>query len=61
MTADKSPPLLNLSQAGRRLGKSRWTVRAWIDSGYLRAVRIGNRHYVSADEVERLRREGEQR
>lgn len=59
MTADKSPPLLNLSEAGRRLGKSRWTVRTWINRGYLRAVRVGDRSYVSADEVERLRQEGE--
>jgi excisionase family DNA binding protein len=50
--------LLNLSEAGRRLGKSRWTVRSWIESGYLRAVRIGDRRYVTADEVERVRREG---
>jgi excisionase family DNA binding protein len=50
--------LLTASQAAQALNATGQTIRNWIRSGRLSAVRIGARFYVPADEVERLRGEG---
>lgn len=56
MTQDESPPLLNLTQAAEALRVSRWTVRRWIDSGYLRGERVSPRKTrVSLAEVQRVK------
>jgi excisionase family DNA binding protein len=43
--------LLTVAQAAQLAGVSRYTVRGWITSGHLRAVRINGRHYVRADDL----------
>jgi excisionase family DNA binding protein len=47
--------LLTASQAAEALNASSQTIRNWIRSDRLRAVRIGNRFLIPRDEVERLR------
>jgi excisionase family DNA binding protein len=47
--------LLTVSQAAEALGATSQTIRNWIRSDRLRAVRIGNRFLIARTEVERLR------
>jgi excisionase family DNA binding protein len=49
--------LLTASQAAEVLSATSQTIRNWIRSGRLRAVRIGNRFFIPRAEVDRLRRE----
>jgi excisionase family DNA binding protein len=46
--------LLTASQAGEALSASSQTIRNWIRSGRLHAVRIGNRFLIPRSEVERM-------
>ncbi|MGH2891107.1 MAG: helix-turn-helix domain-containing protein [Solirubrobacteraceae bacterium] len=50
--------LLTAAQAAEALSATSQTVRNWIRSGRLDAVRIGARFYVPMAEVERFRGEG---
>jgi excisionase family DNA binding protein len=47
--------LLTASQAAEALSASSQTIRNWIRSDRLRAVRIGNRFLIPRSEVERMR------
>lgn len=58
-TMDDSPPLLSLTEVGKRLRKDRGTVRRWIDRGYLEGKRLGGRTYVTTAELDRFLREGQ--
>jgi excisionase family DNA binding protein len=46
--------LLTASQAGEALSASSQTIRNWIRSDRLHAVRIGNRFLIPRSEVERM-------
>jgi excisionase family DNA binding protein len=50
-----APELLTVSQAAEALSATSQTIRNWIRSERLRAVRIGNRFLIPAEEVDRLR------
>ena len=50
-----APELLTVSQAAEALSATSQTIRNWIRSGRLPAVRIGNRFLIPPDEVARLR------
>jgi excisionase family DNA binding protein len=50
-----APELLTVSQAAEALSATSQTIRNWIRSGRLRAVRIGNRFLIPTEEVERMR------
>lgn len=53
------PMLYALDEAARLLGGiSHWTLRKNLAAGRLRAVRIGRRVFLDAEELERIRREG---
>jgi excisionase family DNA binding protein len=47
--------LLTASQAAEALSASSQTIRNWIRSDRLQAVRIGNRFLIPRDEVDRMR------
>jgi excisionase family DNA binding protein len=49
--------LLTASQAAEALSASSQTIRNWIRSNRLQAVRIGNRFLIPRDEVDRMRGE----
>jgi excisionase family DNA binding protein len=49
------PELLTVSQAAEAFSATAQTVRNWIRSDRLRAVRIGNRFLIPRDEIQRLR------
>jgi excisionase family DNA binding protein len=49
--------LLTASQAAEALSASSQTIRNWIRSNRLQAVRIGNRFLIPRSEVERMRGE----
>jgi excisionase family DNA binding protein len=49
--------LLTASQAAEALSASSQTIRNWIRSNRLHAVRIGNRFLIPRDEVDRMRGE----
>ena len=51
-------PLRNVEQAAELLGISRWTVRSYIKTGKLKAVRLGRRVLLEESELERLVDEG---
>lgn len=59
ITMENSPALLSLTEAGRRLGKDRDTIRRWIRRGYLLGKQVGGRTYVTVEELERFLREGQ--
>ncbi len=51
--------LYPLNEAARLLGGiSHWTLRKHLAAGRVRAVRIGRRVFLDADELERIRRDG---
>ncbi len=50
----KSPALLRVGMAARRLGLHPMTVRRWLKSGKLKAVQIGREARIPLTEVERL-------
>ncbi|MGZ6616908.1 MAG: helix-turn-helix domain-containing protein [Solirubrobacteraceae bacterium] len=50
-----APELLTVSQAAEALSATSQTIRNWIRSGRLPAVRIGNRFLIPPEEVARLR------
>ena len=53
------PILYPLNEAARLLGGiSHWTLRKHLAAGRLRAVRIGRRVFLDAEEVEHIRRDG---
>jgi excisionase family DNA binding protein len=47
--------LLTVSQAAEAFSATSQTIRNWIRSGQLGSVRIGNRFFVPAAEVQRVR------
>jgi len=47
-------PLLDIGRAAKALSISPWTVRSYIRSGRLRAVRLGRRVLLEAQELRRL-------
>jgi excisionase family DNA binding protein len=47
-------PFLNISTVGRALGKHRSTIRDWIDSGILKAERVGKLDKVRKSTLIRL-------
>jgi excisionase family DNA binding protein len=49
--------LLTASQAAEALSASSQTIRNWIRSNRLQAIRIGNRFLIPSDEVDRMRSE----
>ena len=49
--------LLTASQAAEALSATSQTIRNWIRSGQLQAVRIGNRFLIPSSEVGRMRGE----
>ena len=49
------PELLTVSQAAEAFSATAQTVRNWIRSDRLRAVRIGNRFLIPREEIQRLR------
>lgn len=46
---------MTITQAAAMLGKSEITLRRWIDSEYMQAVKIGKMWEISADEIERIK------
>ena len=46
--------LLSINQAADRLSLSPWTLRLWVKSGKLRAVRLGSRVLIEPREIEQL-------
>lgn len=50
--------LKSVEQAAGLLGISRWTVRSYVKTGKLRAVRLGRRVLVEQAELERLIADG---
>ena len=50
--------LYSIANAGRELDSSPWTLRAHISAGNIKVTRIGNRIFLTADEIERICREG---
>lgn len=51
--------LVAIADAANSLGGiSHWTLRKHLAAGRLRAVRIGRRVFLDAQELERIRREG---
>jgi excisionase family DNA binding protein len=49
------PELLTVSQAAEAVNATSQTIRNWIRSDRVRAVRIGNRFLIPRTEVQRLR------
>jgi excisionase family DNA binding protein len=49
------PDLLTVSQAAEAFSATSQTVRNWIRSDRLHAVRIGNRFLIPREEIQRLR------
>ena len=49
------PELLTVSQAAEAFNATSQTIRNWIRSDRIRAVRIGNRFLIPREEVDRLR------
>jgi len=47
-------PLIDLKEAGRLLGLSVWTIRAYVKAGKLAPVRFGRRILLEVSELERL-------
>lgn len=52
----KTEHLLTLSAAGRRLGKHRGTIRAWIMSGRLDGIEVAGQPHTSIEALERASR-----
>jgi len=50
-------PLVSVEAAARLLSLSPWTVRAYLRTGELRAVRMGRRVLLEQTELERLIKE----
>jgi excisionase family DNA binding protein len=38
--------MLNVAEAGRRLGRDPETIRRWIRAGRLRSQKVGNKHLI---------------
>ena len=51
-------PLLDCEEAAELLGISPWTVRKWLSTNKVRAVRLGRRVLIEPAEIERLIEEG---
>ena len=49
------PELLTVSQAAEAFSATAQTIRNWIRSDRLRAVRFGNRYFIPREEIQRLR------
>lgn len=49
---------MKIPKAAELLGRSNKTVRTWIKSGMLRAVKLGRDWDISAEEVERIKTNG---
>ena len=59
MTDQVKPKLYSLNDSGHVLGDtSPWTLRAHIRAGNIRVTRLGNRVFISAEELDRVAREG---
>jgi hypothetical protein len=55
----RTPVLFTFEESARLLGGiSHWTLRRHAKRGNIRPVRIGQRVFLDAKEVERVRREG---
>lgn len=46
---------MTITQAAAKLGKSEMTLRRWIDSGYMKAIKIGKMWDISTEEVDRIK------
>lgn len=49
---------MKIPKAAKLIGRSEHTIRNWIKSGVLRATKLGRDWEVSAEEVERIKRDG---
>jgi excisionase family DNA binding protein len=49
---------VSVSEAGAVVGLSKHTIRAYVRSGRVRAVRFGRRVLIPVEEVQRIAREG---
>lgn len=59
MKTYSEPQLFSLEESGRLLGGiSPWTLRKHIAVGNVKVTRIGRRVLLTAEEIERIRREG---
>ena len=50
--------LFNIDAAADALSVSPWTIRAYVRSGKIRAVRIGRRVLIEGEELQRLINDG---
>lgn len=48
------PEYLSPEEVGARLRASKWTVRRWIESGKVPAIRVGRRWLIPKDAVDRM-------
>jgi len=55
----KQKPMLSLPTIAEQLDISWWTVRKWIDSGVLKAVKLGRQYRVEEAELARFLKERE--
>jgi excisionase family DNA binding protein len=51
--SDSAPLLLNLIDAGRLLGVSKWTMYELMHSGVLPSVRIQSRRFIAKDDLDK--------
>ena len=49
---------MKISEAAKSLERSEHTIRNWIDKGLLPAIKRGWSWEISAEEVDRIKREG---
>ena len=57
MSTQKNPRFLTVNQLARRWGMHAQTVKRTIETGTLRAVRIGKREVIPMAQIERVERE----
>jgi excisionase family DNA binding protein len=49
--------MLTVAQAAARIGRSPTTIRRWIRDGRLAAHRVGTRHAIEVDDLQRIENE----
>jgi excisionase family DNA binding protein len=57
VTAELEGPFISIAEACTRLGKSKFSVRTWIEQGKLRAKREGQRVWVTEESVAAMERQ----